>query len=204
MYLFFDSSEYLSLGLLNEDYGWVDFKRLTTKKNSEIFYGCLYDMLEKNGLKLPQVKAVFQVAGPGSYTGMRLSEGLCQLLEWQGIRVYSFYHFQIPALLGHEKGGWASEAFKGEVFLYTWDGDQQDFQLLPKHGRTNEEMLFELSNKKIPMFTHYDMGTFDCGFTSDQIKDFPEKIFSQVREREMREKPYYYRPLDQEFRPSMK
>lgn len=204
MYLFFDSSEYLSLGILDSAYNWVDFKRLTTKKNSEIFYGCLYDMLEKNELKLAQIKAVFQVAGPGSYTGMRLSEGLCQLLEWQGISVYSFYHFQVPKLLGRKKGGWVSEAFKGELFLYSWEGDSEDFLLLPKHGRTNEEMLFEISKTTTPLFTHYDMGIFDCEFTADQIKDSPHVLFKRVFELELREKPYYYRPLEQEFRTSVK
>jgi tRNA threonylcarbamoyladenosine biosynthesis protein TsaB len=204
MYIFFDSSEYLSLGILNEEYNWVEYKKLTTKKNSEIFYGCLYDMLERNKLKLHEIKAVFQVAGPGSYTGMRLSEGLCQLLEWQGIRVYSFYHFQVPALLGEIEGGWVSEAFKGEIFLYTWDAKKENFELLPKDGRTNEEMLSKISQKIKSLHTHYDMGTFDCGFTSDQIKDSPRELFSKVHEKEMREKPYYYRPLDQEFKPSIK
>lgn len=204
MYLFFDSSEFLCLGLLTEDFQWVDYKKLTTKKNSEIFHGSLFEMLNKNKLEITDVAGVFQVAGPGSYTGMRLSEGMCQVLEWHKVPIFSFTHFRIPEILGIEKGAWISEAFKNELFIYFWDQGKTGVKLVKKADRDESELLAMVAKDHGVVYTHYDLGQYDCLFTGELIKEHAPQIFSYIFKNEMREPPYYYRALEDEFRPSMK
>lgn len=204
MYLFFDSSEFLCLGLLTEDFQWVDYKKLATKKNSEIFHGTLFEMLNKHQVEITDIAGVFQVAGPGSYTGIRLSEGMCQVLEWHQIPIYSFTHFKIPEILGVPKGAWISEAFKGELFIYSWREGKSKVELVKKADRDENEMLAKVSKEHGIVYTHYDLGLYDCLFTGELLKGHSQEIFSYVFKNEMREPPYYYRALEDEFRPSLK
>lgn len=204
MYLFFDSSEFLCVGLLDEHFEWLDYKKLTTKKNSEIFHGTVFEMLNKHQLEITQLSGVLQVAGPGSYTGMRLSEGMCQVLEWHGIAIYSFTHFRIPEILGVEKGAWISEAFKGELFVYHWNKDKSGTELIKKGDRDESEILHKLQGQYGPVYTHYDLGLYDCLFTGEIMRHSSQQLFPYVVEHKLRDQPFYYRELEDEFRPSLK
>lgn len=204
MYLFFDSSEFLCVGLLDENFEWLDYKKLVTKKNSEVFHGTVFEMLNKHQLEITQMKGILQVAGPGSYTGMRLSEGMCQVLEWHKIPIFSFTHFKVPEILGVEKGAWISEAFKGEIFVYFWNQKKSGTELMKKADRDEAQILQKISDYYGPVYTHYDSGVYDCLFTGDLIRHRAPEIFSYVIEHKLREPPFYYRELEDEFRPSLK
>jgi tRNA threonylcarbamoyladenosine biosynthesis protein TsaB len=144
--LFIDSTSGLVIGILGPDYSWVEYMCLDEKKPSEIIHHQIYSLLNKHELNLPKMQC-FTSSGPGSYTGMRLGEGIAQVFELSKIPIYSFYHFDVPRMSGVEKGFWITNAFKGQVFLYNWEGEnaekllinREDFQIEQKKmGYTSE------------------------------------------------------------------
>lgn len=202
-YLFIDTSDHLVLGLLDEDYNWLELLETEDKKSSASIHSHIYNLLEPRGLKVKDIKGLFQVAGPGSYTGMRISEGISQVLEWQNIPIYSFYHFSVPYILGMEKGAWVSKAFKNEIFLYEWRGSEVKKSL---HAQDQLETLQESLRDELGEFwTHFE-GIFDNinNFSSHLIKGEQGKLFAHAAESCLREKPFYYRSLENEFHVSNK
>jgi tRNA threonylcarbamoyladenosine biosynthesis protein TsaB len=199
-YLFVDSCEFLSVGLLSDELQWLDYDQNSVKKNSEFFHSNLQKMLSRNQKKLSEISGVFQVAGPGSYTGMRLSEGFCQILEWQKLPIFSFYHFEVPALCGIKKGIWVSEAFKGELFCYTWNGEENNTKLIAKDGQDVSQWIERFYGDYEYVFTHFAVDGFDCEYSSGLIKKNAPALLGYVKENSLRRESYYYRPLDVEFK----
>lgn len=202
-YLYMDTSDHLVVGLLDESFAWVDFLELEGAKNSGKIHAAIYSMVIKNGLQPHELKGIFQNAGPGSYTGMRVSEGISQIFEWQGIPIYSFYHFEVPELLGLTEGQWLAKAFKGEFFLATWAEGQRATQLL-----NPDQVKVKIQQGKV--YCHFrkslekdfptELSTF--AETGELIKAQGQKIFPLVLNRQSRLSPYYFRTVDQEFKVS--
>ncbi len=184
--LFLDSSHYLRLGILDKQFEWIDFREIKNKKGSSILHYELYKLLEEKGLQANCLKKIFLANGPGSYTGIRLAEGIAQIFEWQEVEIYSFYCFEIPYLAGVQSGAWYAEAFKGEVFLYEWDGIKTQSRLVAK---SNFE---DYAQKKENLYHAYNMALL--------LKEYPQKIFSKIFERKRRFSPFYFRSLDKEFK----
>lgn len=202
-YLFVDTTNHLTFGLLDEGFKWLDFVELQDKKSSGKIHSLIYEVLEKNGLKAKELKAMFHISGPGSYTGMRVSEGLAQILKWQNIPTYSFYHFEIPSILNIESGAWISNAFKGELFLYTWDEDGSNKELLLSSNL--KESLISLKLKYKNLFTHFSTEfEMELNYSSELVRSHSENLFNVVMSNKMNQKPFYYRSLDQEFKISKK
>ncbi|PIP93130.1 MAG: hypothetical protein COW00_04290 [Bdellovibrio sp. CG12_big_fil_rev_8_21_14_0_65_39_13] len=192
-YLFLDSSLYLQFGLLDENFKWIDHVLIETTKSSNILHSELNRMLEKNRMSMDDIEAIFSISGPGSYTGVRLVEGVTQILDWQGKTIYSIHHFELPYLVGVERGSWISEAFKGEVFEYSWNGDSNKHRLLSKNQL---DTIFEEN-----LFSHrsdfLDLPTMS---TSAMVFENAELIFSAMKKLEMKREPFYYRELETEFK----
>jgi len=199
-YLFVDTSELLTVGLLDEQFQWLEYHELEDKKSSALIHSFIYELLSKHGLKLENIAAYFQVAGPGSYTGMRVSEGISQVLNWQGMKVYSFYHFEVPKLLGEKSGAWISKAFKGEAFIYSWNNEDVDKELV-----SLEALDENLDAKTSTLFTHFS-GNFEreLAYTSKMIKASSSELFPIVVEKNLKREPFYYRALEKEFKTSKK
>jgi len=199
--LYIDSSEHLVLGLLNKELKWIDFLDTKERKGSGILHGLLHELLEKQNVSFKDIDKVFFTAGPGSYTGMRLGEGMCQVLEMEAIQINSFYHFEVPFLLGEQSGVWISKAFKKEIFVYQWDGDKSETGLIPEDSL--EESLKTWKSESLPVFTHF-AGIIDQELTStsDMIHEQSDKLFKAVSELNERKSPYYYRTDEKEFRVS--
>ncbi len=196
--LYIDSSEHLVLGLLDDKLKWIDFLDTKERKGSGILHGLLHELLENQNLSFKDLKQVFFTAGPGSYTGMRLGEGMCQVLEMEDVKINSFYHFEVPYLLGEEKGVWISKAFKREVFVYQWNGDDSDTGLIPETDLENS--LNEWEKSGLSVYTHF-AGILDQKLTStsDMIHDQSDKLFGGVAKLDERKAPYYYRTDEKEF-----
>ncbi|MFA6238773.1 MAG: hypothetical protein WC635_15665 [Bacteriovorax sp.] len=166
---------------------------LDEKKPSEIIHHEIYNLLTKYNLKLEDMQC-FVSSGPGSYTGMRLSEGLAQIFELNNISVYSFYHFDVPRLSGVSKGFWATNAFKGQVFIFNWDADVSENYLINREN-------FQIEDEKYG----YTLDLNDSFFskltsTKDLIKESAPVFFAQIKAQNLRKSPYYFRTLDEEFR----
>lgn len=191
--LFVDSSEYLTLGLLNEDLEWVEFDTYKNKKSSGVFHGILDELLSKYETDIFSLDRVFYCAGPGSYTGVRLVEGFAQILRWKNIKTNSFYFFDVPKILGINSGKWISEAHKGEFFVYSWDEKSNETNLISKKEiiLEEEEEVFTISSniESIP----------NSLSTLDLIKSSPQKLFKRIISENISESPYYYREIDKEF-----
>ncbi|MGZ3789312.1 MAG: hypothetical protein ACXVLQ_12360 [Bacteriovorax sp.] len=191
--LFVDSTSGLVIGLLDSKFNWVEYKSLDEKKPSEIIHHEIFSLLKKHGLEIKEMKC-FVSSGPGSYTGMRLSEGIAQIFELSHMPVYSFYHFEVPRLSGITSGFWATNAFKGQVFLYEWDNEKVERHLVNKD-------LFAIEDKELG-FTLDESDPFfaNLATTKSLIKNESAKIFARVHDEKMRVVPYYFRSLEEEFR----
>ncbi|MBK26685.1 MAG: hypothetical protein CME70_21975 [Halobacteriovorax sp.] len=192
--LFIDSSDNLTLGLLDEKMKWVEFKTMASRKSSGVFHGLIEELLSLNGTDIFGLERVFYAAGPGSYTGIRLVEGFSQILRWRGIETNSFYLFETPKILGVESGIWVSEAYKGELFLYDWDKDSTSTKLLKK-----EDALDYLSEKNEKLFSLNKIDDLDTSLVLELLEESPEKVFSDIKERNLNRDPFYYRSIENEF-----
>ena len=131
-YLFLDTTSKLKIGLLSKELKWIELLNIEEKKPSEVIHGHLFHLLKKNNLDLKQCLKIITCAGPGSYTGMRLSEGIVQVLELAGLETCTFFHFNMPRHQGLQKFIWIATAFKGEFFFHVADGDTHTQFLVSK------------------------------------------------------------------------
>lgn len=188
--LFLDTSNHICIGLLSEDFEWIEFKIIKEKKASKALHGLIQDLLTTHRLELDEIKNIFYISGPGSYTGVRVAHGLCEVLQWQSFDVYSCRHFDIPKLLGVSKGSFASKAFKREIFLYNWNEGQADQSLIP-------EDKLDTSSKE---FYTCDVDSFpNFHSTYKLIEHHSQKLFSLMLENSLKSEVFYYRSLDEEF-----
>lgn len=175
--LFIDTTAGLTIGLLDESFSWKSFDISADNKPSETIHTKIFNLLNQYQLQLKDIR-LFYIAGPGSYTGMRLSEGLADIVKWNEIETFSFYHFDIPKYLGIKKGQWITNAFKKEIFSYTWDENIE-----------SKELLAECLNEE----------AFTLQKTQEFIKQMPVEIFSKVVLLNEKKETYYFRTLEAEF-----
>ncbi|MDC1174126.1 hypothetical protein OAT67_01925 [Bacteriovoracaceae bacterium] len=197
-YLFLDTSYFVTIGLIDENFDFINYQLFENRKGSTILHKEIYLMLKENKMKIKDIDALIISSGPGSYTGMRLAEGFAQILEIDKLKVFSFYHFEVPKMIGVTEGWWCSEAFKSEIFVHRWNGEDKE-QSLVKEGEFERKVDINSDN----IFTH--TGTLlenHFQSTNDLIKKHSKTIFKQVVDRAEHLETYYYRPLEKEFRMS--
>ncbi|MCF8057968.1 MAG: hypothetical protein K9K67_01620 [Bacteriovoracaceae bacterium] len=194
MYLFLDSSLYIQIGLLDADLNWKHYEMVPNKKGSQVLHSIIYSSLNDHNIKVQDLKGIFLANGPGSYTGIRVAEGVCQILEMEGLPIYSFYHFEVPSFAEVKEYKFFAEAFKGEVFQYSLKLTGEDFELI-------SEKSFNLLDLSEDHLYHLEGLLMDRELDNlyDLYKKEPTKIFSQVLKRAKHLPPYYYRPEEKEF-----
>lgn len=191
--LFIDSTAGLEIGLLDSKFNWVEYHSLDEKKPSEVIHSEIYKLVQKYGLDLKSIR-LFVTSGPGSYTGMRLSEGLAQIFEMSDLPVFSFCHFDVPKLVGIQEGFWVTNAFKGQIFIFSWKGDESEKNLVNKTDFQIQSQKFGYTlDKTDPIFE-------GLSTTKELIHNESAKLFAKVLELQMRVSPFYFRTLEEEFR----
>lgn len=190
MNLFIDTTFGITVGLLDTDYNWIDYEFTAEKKGSALMHGMIYSLLLKNKSSVREVNQIFQVSGPGSYTGMRVSQGIASIFEWQEVKVNSFYHYEVPRMLGVEKGEWIINAFKGETFIYAWSGGEGSKSL------TRSDAV-EVSD--IPRFTVGELAEKGMVSTQALIYQHPQDVFGFVAQNDLKRDLYYFRTIEMEF-----
>lgn len=193
MYLFIDTTKAITLGLLDEQFCWKNYQFFENAKSSALIHKYINEQLEVENSSIERLKGLIQVAGPGSYTGMRVSEGISQIFSWQDFETYSFYHYEVPQLLGEEKGIWFSNAFKGEYFLYEWDKKINSSSLIKK-----DEFDWD---KEVSYYSGFELedGQKNILLTSTMIKDKANILFKGIVEQNIKKPLYYYRTIEEEY-----
>ena len=202
-YLYIDTSDHLIIGLLDPSLEFLELVELPETKSSGIIHKTIHKTLQQYQISPLKLKGIIQAAGPGSYTGMRLSHGIVQIFQWQGVEYYGFYHFEVPLLFGAQEGCWVAKAFKGEIFNYHWKGEKNDFSLLPEADFLTLYDDGQITGSK-NFYTHFpeklNQKMAGINSTHQMIKDRPSHFFRRIIDDEIKKGPYYFRTLEKEFK----
>ena len=200
--LFIDTSHGYKVGLLDEGFRWSDSFASKDGKSSASIHHQIQEMLTRSGVAIGEIKNLFIANGPGSYTGVRVGEGIGQVFEWQKVKTFSFHHFQIPFLSGVESGVFACPAFKGEYFFYQWERELSGSQEL----KSVDEIQSLLEKQKIYFSNDPLVEESDCSVedTNNILTNKSEDVFPRVVELNLREEPFYFRKLKDEFKVAKK
>ncbi|MES2528601.1 MAG: hypothetical protein V4598_16075 [Bdellovibrionota bacterium] len=198
--LFIDSSYDITLGLLDENLGWHDLRVFRGQRASATLQTETHKLMKDFHLEMKNLKGVVSIAGPGFYTGLRLSEGFADVTKFFTLPHNSFYSYEVPLWLGHNEGTWITKAYRGEYFIYDWKGETSRIRLIS----TKDLPDLKITNQ---VFIHSDtsldekLSSFAVGAisTSDLLKNHSQKIFSHVLKGMTRES-YYFRAPEDEFR----
>ncbi len=196
-YLFLDTSAFIQVGLLDEGLNWIHHEVVQNRKGSQLIHKVIYDCMKDFQITFKDIKAIILGNGPGSYTGIRIGEGVAQILALEGIKIYSFYHYEVPHFCSIENYSFYEKAFKGEVFEYKHTKDKVEDRLI------SEETFSELDFSDEHIY-HLTGELLDQAMNSlySLFKKFPNEIFSKIINRGTHCPPYYFRPLEKEFRVS--
>lgn len=198
-YLFLDSTHFVQVGVVTDEYEWRHVEVTENKKGSAVIHKLIFDVLELTGLTLKQIDGLFLVSGPGSYTGIRLGEGIAQILEMENIPVYSFYHYEVPHFCGYESYTFFANAFKNEYFSYQFNLGTESKTMISKESF----LKADFSRNDFYCITG-ELEEMYLESTSSLIQKKPKEVFEKVLSRGEHCAPYYYRPLEKEFKPSFK
>jgi len=196
-FLFVDTTYKTSLGILNDNFNWLSFKTYTDQRASGLLQAETYKLLKEYEIEISGLTGVIYLAGPGFYTGLRLSEGFTDIFEFFGVPRYSFYSFDIPKMVGVQSGHWITKAYKGEYFVHNWKDSYDESVLLKSKDFSLEQLNF--SEK----FIHHEdaidlVGSFTK--TLKLIETEPSRIFSKIISEGMKKEIFYFRAPEDEFR----
>lgn len=191
--LLLDSCNGFRLGLLDEKYQCIEFLKFDEKKASNILFNETQNILEKYNISLPDLKHLFLIMGPGSYTGIRLLQGMKELYSEMGIDVLSFYLFEIPGLANQESGQFVISAYKQEFYHYCWDQSGVTQKLLKKEELTslNADVIFSVDD---------NVGDLATENVYKVLQEHCSTVFENVVAQKLQRESFYFRPLDQEFK----
>lgn len=183
-YLYIDTTNDLCIGMLSKDFSWVSFDIFQEK--ASLLQAKIDDILNKNKISFSSITRVYYMAGPGSYTGMRITQGFIDFLKSEGIHCFGDYHHLLPFYSKRNEYFWVSDAFKGEFFL----GNQNESHILKK-----EDLKEWIMNKELWGYTEKAVDGISSFSSKKIIFDHPYLLKEFIGEK----KPYYYRPLSEEF-----
>lgn len=202
--LYVDSTYDITLGILDEKFSWLHFQKYSGKKASMILQKEAFHLLQNHNIKARDIKAVVSIAGPGFYTGLRLSEGLADVFEFFKIPHYSFYSYDIPKMCGVAEGVWLTKAYRGEYFFHHWNEKEDKNTLITTHEL--EAKLAEINNLFIHTESAIDQHASDLvkdyRTTQDLLKKYPGEIFKNILDKKLKRESFYFRAPEDEFRVS--
>jgi tRNA threonylcarbamoyladenosine biosynthesis protein TsaB len=202
--LYVDTTYDITLGLLGEDFQWLGFKHFHGQKVSSVLQLETYHLCQQNNLLPHQLESLIFVAGPGFYTGLRLSEGLADVFSFFGIPAYSFYTHELPRVFGIDSGVWITKAYRGEYFIYNWNKNSQSSQLISAQSlsdyATETEVFIHSESALDEMLRVHFPNRIS---THEMLHQSPEPLVSWVLAEKTRRESYYFRAPEDEFRVSL-
>ncbi|MDA8793237.1 hypothetical protein N9N67_08325 [Bacteriovoracaceae bacterium] len=193
--LFIDTSQCLKLGLIDSSKKFISFTEISDKKCGDIIHTEINKLLTDQGLSLFDLSSCFFLMGPGSYTGLRFTQGIMDLFKMENIECYSFYWFDIPWLLNpqnNDKYIFMTNAFKGEsLILWIKDGEIEQQKLIlnkdvPKFSETISEKIWKID------------GDLSNAFDRDYAQ-----VLQRVEDLKSIKPIYYFRSDIEEFTPAL-
>lgn len=202
--LFIDSTYDITLGILNDAQEWSSFQRFSGQKSSAVLQRETHRLLQEAGVKPRELKHVFTLAGPGFYTGLRLSEGVADVFTFVGIPHFSFLSYDIPGMLGIKSGTWMTKAYRGEVFFHEWDQSSSKNILIPEKELAQKVATVDKSS----FYIHSDSALDEISrnlvpfaiSSHHLLQQKPKEIFNQVLSKKMKVDSFYFRAPEDEFR----
>lgn len=191
--LYLDACDGLKVGLLDEQLNWKKFLDFPIKKASNTLFIETEKLLSENNIELGQLEQIFLCLGPGSYTGIRLLQGMKDLYQNQGLKVFSFYNFEIPYLNGVQEGIYVTSAYKQEIYQYKWDGEEHFQDLIEA-----ERFVAENTGDIYGMQDQFHENALCNVYT--MLRNNPKKVLERVLEKKLSRQAFYFRPLEKEFR----
>lgn len=183
--LFLNTSGNIQIGLLDSKSCWIDYIETQKSKASEILHSMIFEMLNKHRFTAKDIDTVYTIAGPGSYTGLRLGEGLAQVLSMNDVKHYSFYLTDVFEILDLKDYLFYTNAFKKEYFIY-----ENGESFLTKNFD-----LIESSSRKLY--------SIDASGKIENMKNLIYKnsslIFDYIQTKKIKKEVFYYRSLEAEF-----
>ncbi len=198
-----DSSYDLCLGVLDDELNWLAYESHSGVKASAIIQERTALLLGQLDLKAADLSGVITVNGPGFYTGIRLMEGFANVLGFFGVRIFSFYSYDVPLWAGHCHGTWFTKAYRGEYFLYTWEGDSSFKNLVSSSELPTA--LASLNDQSFFIHSGASLDSLSASLllnpisTAELIRVAPKKVFAEVLKGRVCE-PYYFRAPEDEFK----
>jgi tRNA threonylcarbamoyladenosine biosynthesis protein TsaB len=201
--LFIDSTYDITLGILNDDFRWIDFKKFSGQKASLILQKEIYNLFCMNQIPIEKISGVLTVAGPGFYTGLRLSEGFSDVYQFFNIPHFSFFSYDIPLWCKYPKGVWLTKAYRGEYFIHQWNETASSNLLI-----NSADLPIALEKVKDPIFIHSESALDSLCLdliknpiaTHDLLRAQSTDIFGYVLAKKLKENSFYFRAPEDEFK----
>jgi tRNA threonylcarbamoyladenosine biosynthesis protein TsaB len=205
--LFIDTTYDTTLGLLDDDLEWICFEKFIGQKVSRVIQKEVHQFLSANNLKPADLECVISIAGPGFYTGLRLSEGFADVFTFFGVKHYSFFTYQIPKLTGIRLGVWMTKAYRGEYFFHHWGDDTQENILVP----SNELAAYMAKMDDQPCYIHSEAALDELSLslishyktTNELLKNSSAEIFKSIIAMNSKVDSFYFRAPEDEFKVSV-
>lgn len=199
--LFLDTSYNQILGFLSTEGKPARLSITEGQRTSASLHVELNELLRRSGTSLKDITDVIYVAGPGFYTGLRLAYGIADIMRISGARLFGFYAFDVPYLLGTENYQWITKAYRGEVFVYSRAGDKTATTLL-------SDREFQDREWGASCYIHH-ASALDDAMTAKLVAPVPTQelleaqlpaICAKVMEAGLRKELFYFRPAEEEFK----
>ncbi len=188
-----NSSNYLIIDTSEACKVWFFFKGELEKtlnlkeRPSVVLFESIHQILDEYSLDIREIERFYFCKGPGSYTGLRISEGLEQYLRMNKINCSGFYSFEILNLFDSNYC-YLSNAFKNEYFFAWKDKDI-------KYKKIKKEFLEQEIGELEVISSNCLEKTYDK-FINDKIVDFLNYLKNENKVKEV----FYYRSLDEEYK----
>lgn len=199
--LYIDTTYDITLGLLDDAMSWTDLRHFKSQKASSTLQVEAHKLLSDFKIDPKNLTNIVTVAGPGFYTGLRLSEGFADVFQFFNVNNLSFYSYDIPKWCGFKSGVWITKAYRGEYFFHHWDGAESKDVLIS--AAELADYLKPLTNIFIHSATSLDeklsalMG--EVTSTNDLLRSHADKIFTNIFPNSKKES-FYFRAPEDEFR----